>query len=176
MQWKQFRIGDLFEVYTGGDMIIGNLKNGDIPLISHKNTDNGVAKYIAKVDNAKIFDYTKTISLADRGCFCASTQNQNFYIGTRVKALVFKESDNVTKNIRLFFVCAINKLQVFFTEYSSNATDKLPTLKIKLPTDKNGQIDFEFMESFISAVQKEVIKSVVLWSEKRIQVAKQSIL
>lgn len=38
--------------------------------------------------------------------------------------------------------------------------------------NQNGQIAFEFMETFISAVQKEVIKSVVLWSEKRLNATK----
>lgn len=38
--------------------------------------------------------------------------------------------------------------------------------------NQNNQIAFEFMENFISAVQKEVIKSVVLWSEKRLNATK----
>lgn len=41
--------------------------------------------------------------------------------------------------------------------------------------NQNGQIAFEFIENFISAVQKEVIKSVVLWSEKRLNAIKQVI-
>ena len=45
-------------------------------------------------------------------------------------------------------------------------------IKILLPINQNNQITFEFMENFISAVQKEVIKSVVLWSEKRVEATK----
>ena len=41
--------------------------------------------------------------------------------------------------------------------------------------NQNGQIAFEFMETFINAVEKEVIKSVVLWSEKRLNATKQVI-
>ncbi len=41
--------------------------------------------------------------------------------------------------------------------------------------NQNGQIAFEFMENFISAVQKEVIKSVVLWKQKRLNATKQVI-
>ena len=44
--------------------------------------------------------------------------------------------------------------------------------KVLLPVNKNGQIDFDFMEYFISAVQKEVIKGVNLWSQKRINTTK----
>lgn len=31
----------------------------------------------------------------------------------------------------------------------------------------NGKIDFDFIESFIIAIQKECIKSVILWQEKQ---------
>lgn len=41
--------------------------------------------------------------------------------------------------------------------------------------NQNNQIAFEFMETFIKAVEKEVIKSVVLWSEKRLNATKQVI-
>lgn len=38
--------------------------------------------------------------------------------------------------------------------------------------NQNGQIAFEFMETFIKAIEKEAIKSVVLWSEKRLNATK----
>ena len=61
-----------------------------------------------------------------------------------------------------------------FIDYSENATNKLPELKIFLPT-KDGKIDFAFMETFISAIQKLVIKDVVIWADKKIDATKQVI-
>lgn len=89
--------------------------------------------------------------MADRGVFYATNQNEDFHIGTRVKALSFRQG-KISKKVRLFLVSAINKLQVLFTEYSQNATDKLPFLKISLPTH-NGTIDFAFMETFIAELE-----------------------
>lgn len=40
-----------------------------------------------------------------------------------------------------------------------------------LPT-KDGKIDFEFMELLVSAVQKLVIKDVVLYADEKIQSTK----
>ena len=93
--------------------------------------------------------------MADRGVFYATNQNEDFHIGTRVKALSFKQG-KISKKVRLFLVSAINKLQVLFTEYSQNATDKLPFLKISLPTH-NGTIDFAFMETFIAELEAQRI-------------------
>ena len=42
---------------------------------------------------------------------------------------------------------------------------------MKLPVI-NGKIDFEFMETLISAIQKEIIKDVVLYTDKKIKATK----
>ena len=42
---------------------------------------------------------------------------------------------------------------------------------MKLPVI-NGKIDFEFMETLISAIQKIIIKDVVLYSSKKIEATK----
>jgi len=46
--------------------------------------------------------------------------------------------------------------------------------KIFLPT-KNGQIDYDFMESFIKAIQKLIIKELVLYANAKIKATKQAI-
>ncbi|WP_231724631.1 restriction endonuclease subunit S [Streptobacillus felis] len=147
--------------------------SGTIPLVSHQHKNNGVSKYVGNYGDRKIFNFNDTISLADRGVFKASTQNENFYIGTRVKALQFKDG-NKSLEQRLFIVSQINKLQVFFEDYSINATDSLPNLKIELPFN-NKKLDFKFMEDFIRVIEKLVIKDVVLWAEKKIQATKKII-
>ena len=91
VEWGEYRIDDLFNIYTGRDVIIGKTSPGEIPLISHQNTENGVTRRIEHISNRRIFHYEETISLADRGVFYATTQNEDFHIGTRVKALVFKD-------------------------------------------------------------------------------------
>ncbi len=158
VEWGEYRIDDLFNIYTGRDVIIGKTSPGEIPLISHQNTENGVTRRIEHISNRRIFHYEETISLADRGVFYATTQNEDFHIGTRVKALIFKDGKK-SKNVRLFFSSAINKLQILFTDYSSNATDKLPKYKIQLPV-LNGQIDYNFMESFIEELEAERIEEL----------------
>lgn len=173
INWRSYRIGDLFDIFTGRDIIIGNTIKGDIPLISHQHANNGISCYIYQLKNRKVFDFNNTLSLADRGVFLATTQNQNFHIGTRVKALKFK-TGNKNKEVRLFFVTAINKLQVRFTEYSANATNKLPNFEIILPT-KNNQPDYEYMKTYMSAIQKLIIKDVVDYTERELQAYQQVI-
>ncbi|WQW52240.1 restriction endonuclease subunit S [Helicobacter pylori] len=174
LTWQSFRLGDLFEIYTGRDIIIGQTQQGDIPLVSHQHENNGITKTIKEIHNRTIFNYKQTIALADRGVFLATTQNTDFHIGTRVKALVFKNGEQ-DKKTRLFFTTCINKNQIMFLDYSSNATNKLPNLTISLPTNQHGKIDFHFMHTLINALMKQTIQGVVQYCSAKIQAAKEVI-
>ncbi|GAA9227416.1 hypothetical protein Taiwan905_00780 [Helicobacter pylori] len=174
LTWQSFTLGDLFEIYTGRDIIIGQTQQGDIPLVSHQHENNGITKTIKEIHNRTIFNYKQTIALADRGVFLATTQNKDFHIGTRVKALVFKNGEQ-DKKTRLFFTTCINKNQIMFLDYSSNATNKLPNLTISLPTNQHGKIDFHFMRTFINALMKQTIQGVVQYSSTKIQATKEAI-
>ncbi|RVZ59864.1 restriction endonuclease subunit S [Helicobacter pylori] len=174
LTWQSFRLGDLFEIYTGRDIIIGQTQQGDIPLVSHQHENNGITKTIKEIHNRTIFNYKQTIALADRGVFLATTQNKDFHIGTRVKALVFKNGEQ-DKKTRLFFTTCINKNQIMFLDYSSNATNKLPNLTISLPTNQHGKIDFHFMHTLINALMKQTIQGVAQYCSARIQAAKEVI-
>ena len=44
---------------------------------------------------------------------------------------------------------------------------------ISLPTHANGEIAFDFMESFIKVIQKESIKNAALWNDKKLKAYKQ---
>ncbi|WP_338058456.1 restriction endonuclease subunit S [Streptococcus sobrinus] len=170
-EWGTYTINEIFTVYTGRDVIIGKTKRGEYPLISHQHQNNGISQRISKLENRKLFNYKKTIALADRGVFLATTQAEDFYIGTRVKALV-SDNKELTTEERLFITTSINKLQLLFVQYSANATNKLPDLKIKLPVNLN-QIDYIFMSNLIKAVEKLVIKDLVKWADKKIEATRE---
>ncbi|WP_459110669.1 restriction endonuclease subunit S [Helicobacter pylori] len=174
LTWQSFKLGDLFEIYTGRDIIIGQTQQGDIPLVSHQHENNGITKTIKEIYNRTIFNYKQTIALADRGVFLATTQNKDFHIGTRVKALVFKNGEQ-DKKTRLFFTTCINKNQIMFLDYSSNATNKLPNLTISLPTNQHGKIDFHFMRTLINALMKQTIQGVAEYCDAKIQATKEAI-
>lgn len=174
LRWQSFKLGDLFEIYTGRDIIIGQTQQGDIPLVSHQHENNGITKTIKEIHNRTIFNYKQTIALADRGVFLATTQNKDFHIGTRVKALVFKNGEQ-DKKTRLFFTTCINKNQIMFLDYSSNATNKLPNLTISLPTNQDGEIDFNFVCTFINALMKQTIQGVAQYCSAKIQATKEII-
>lgn len=132
--WKKFHIREISEVYTGGDLILSMVDEGEIPVASHKVENNGVGALVDYIDNRQLFDCDKTIALADRGCFHASVQTNDFYIGTRVKALKIKKE--VSKEILIFIATIINQ-ETFKYSYGRNCTAGVENVTIKLPVQHN---------------------------------------
>lgn len=151
--WKASEIENFFKIYTGGDMIISKLNPGNIPLITHSLSENGVTKYIEEQgSNIKKFNCNMTISLADRGNFGAFVQMIDFYIGTRVKALEFKICDiSINKEILMFFSNCINAQATKFN-YGNNCCANIGKLKIMLPIKQDETPDYEYMEQYIKNV------------------------
>lgn len=144
--WKWFYLDQLFSIDTGKDLIYSELSPGEYPVIGHKAENNGVTTTTQYLTTHKLYDYTKTISLADRGNFYASVQTHDFYVGTRVKALVAKFEAKIES---LLYICVlINKEQYRFS-YGRNCCDRISEFKIKLPVTPEGTPDWKYMEDFV---------------------------
>lgn len=161
--WGEFKIGGedgLFDVYTGGDLILYKTAPGNIPVISHSRENNGIQMFAEKIADRPLFNHTRTISLADRGNFKAFVQNEDFYIGTRVKALLLKDKYPTPKRTVLqFMAVVIDGLATKFC-YKENATDSLIYQTIKLPIKDKGNIDWEYIEDYMQNITNSVNNTI----------------
>lgn len=153
-EWKEFKINKLFTIQTGTDLIMRNLENGKYPLVTHSQENNGITKYISKLQNRQLYDHTRTLSVADRGTFFVAHQTSDFHIGTRVKVLIYKGFIPINDNIALFLATSINKLRDRFYNYAENATNRLPDSLIRLPVNFNGDPDWQYMDQYISWIKQ----------------------
>lgn len=170
--WRTFKLSEIFyEPDTGKDLIYRDLIKGEYPVIGHCKEDNGVTCWTEKLDNYKLYNHQKTISLGDRGCFIAYVQPLDFYIGTRVKALTSRNKDS---NIyQLQFIATCINLEQFKFCYGRNATDKVTDIKIKLPAKlKNGKYepDWLYMEKYIIESTKQLPKTNNVSSKSNIDI------
>ena len=163
--WKWYYLKDLFRIDTGKDLIYSELTSGEYPVIGHKAEDNGITTTTVYLNTHRLYDHTKTISLADRGNFYATVQSHDFYVGTRVKALVAKFN---AKLEHLLFLCVlINKEQYRFC-YGRNCCDRIDAFKIKLPVTPEGSTDWQYMENFVKdrIIPQLPKKSQKIWLQK----------
>jgi hypothetical protein len=155
-EWEAFELHRLFVPYTGGDLIIYRIQKGEIPIISHSISNNGIAEWSAPISGQTLFIATETISLADRGNFYAFTQIIDFYIGTRVKALKAKFAN--PNNYILQFICTLINKQSDKFSYGNNATGGIGQLKILLPIESKNTPDYAFMENYMKQKETELLK------------------
>ena len=177
--WQEFKIGDLFdkktikgfskkyenlEVVKKGYHVFGQNIKYQYPqkvLLDEK--------FLFKVEKDKpILAYTSSVGEIGMICesFYRSGDNGAF------QGLLPKFTDYNKKHI-LFILSVLLKTFNNFG-YSTSMSD-VKELNIKLPITQNGEIDFDFMESFIKAIQKESIKGVDSYLVKNIALTKEVI-
>ena len=84
-------------------------------------------------------------------------QNQKFYATSDIMVLKLKDYE-LNKYIALFLKVFCEREFKLNYSWSNKITLKvLEKTKIQLPTTKNGEIDWRFMEDFMKNVEKEAI-------------------
>lgn len=145
--WKEFKIDDLFFVYTGGDKpkkSEGELINS----IENLTKNNGVNEKI-NYSGEKVFEnFISIVSIGAGGK--AFYQEEKGAIFTRVKALIPKFELN--KYLGIFLITLLNLEQIKYSYGRVLDAERLKTTKIKLPVDSNGEPDWQFMEDYIKSL------------------------
>lgn len=166
--WGEFRIGDLFTSKTGDtDLQQKDINGKGEYFLNSGYTNCGVN---GKTDRpARIF-LKNTITID----FLGYVFYRNFDYKMATHNHIFSLSGEVIKNekIGLFLVASLSYLKNLFSFSNMGTWTKFKDLNIKLPITAIGEIDFEFMNNFIKAIKKLVIKDVVLYTDNKIKATK----
>lgn len=96
-----------------------------------------------------------------------------FYLKDGHGATSVLQSEKLDKYTAFYLMTAIKKVIEKRFNYNAKATKiGLKETEIQLPI-QNGQIDYTFMSDFIRAVEKLVIKDLVIWADKKIATTKE---
>ncbi|ASM36442.1 restriction endonuclease subunit S [Campylobacter sputorum] len=166
LDWKKFNLENLFGKSTRGKRLKSDDRiPGNLPFVTAGENSEGISDFIG--NNIEIFSKnTTTIDMF------GSAKYRNYDYGADDHIAVV-HTENLNKYAAIFITTSIHKASYTGEfHYGRNFYAKdADCLNINLPT-KNGEIDFKFMENFITAVQKLVIKDVVLYADEKIEVTK----
>ncbi|TQR51247.1 hypothetical protein DMC01_12710 [Campylobacter troglodytis] len=173
LKWREFKIGELFSVKSNPQLNKDSFnfsENGEYPYFTRTCENNGISGYVDYLDEAhKIKGGGLAVGMLGMQFFYMA---KDFYAGQFTKTC-YPKFEGFNQKIAHFFIAWLNKSQKAFQGVLVRDFEQVfNETKIILPVSENGKIAFEFMEIFIKAVEKEVIKNVVLWSEKNIQAHK----
>ncbi len=160
IKWGEFKLGDLFEIYTGSLLSQEDLAKGDIVRISVKSDNNGVYGHFDTLKNKKARHFENFISVNFFGnCFY-----HPYLASVEMKVHVLKlKNRTLTKRIGLFLANQLNKCfygQFTYGTQLSSSKLKHNNFKIQLPLKPTASaqtlddIDFNFMEKFIAELEQ----------------------
>ncbi len=168
---KEFKIGDLFKIQTPKRKFDANKIQfgGQYPYVTRGDKNNGIRGYID--ENIQYLNDENTISFGQDTATMFFQKNK-YFTGDKIKIFIpinFNLNSNIANYIITSMRCGFSN---FTWGSSSYNVEILKNVKIILPTNDSDEIDYEFMENFIKAIEKLVIKDVVLWADKKIEATK----
>lgn len=179
--WNDYRIGEMFE------KVALNIKNANfnkkkdlsdccdeehtIPITNAKFGDNGIMFWAKKEDfetTSMSIDIVQNGAVATGKVYPQPQETSVLWDSYLVKL----KNSHPTREMLFFLTTAIEKSirQKYCYEYKAY-WNKVQNDYILLPS-KDNLPDFAFMQTFISAIQKLVIKDVVLYADKKIAATK----
>ena len=159
--WNKFNLKNLFGKSTRGRRLKSDDRiEGTLPFVTAGEAKEGISAFVG--NDIHIFEKnTTTIDMF------GSAKYRNYEYGGDDHISVV-HTENIQKFASIFITSSIQKSSYTGEfHYGKNFYPKdADELNISLPT-KNNQPDYKLMESLISAIQKLVIKDVVLYVDKR---------
>ena len=169
LTWGTYTLKELFGKSTRGKRLKGDDRiPGALPFVTAGEASEGISAYIS--NDVEIFEKnTTTIDMF------GSAKYRNYRYGADDHIAVV-HTESVPMKASIFLTSAIHKAShTGKFDYGHNFYAKdADELDIQLPT-QDGKPDYDVMATLISAVQKMVIKDVVLYADRKIEKTKEVI-
>lgn len=152
-KWEWFKYSEVFEVIKGHYNNRPELNENGIPFISATENNNGITNYVVS-DGTKIFP-AKSITVSNDGSVGnAFYQEKEFTCSHSVNVIRIhpKYKKGLNQYIALFLIPLIQKEKYRFSYGFKWRIERMKESKIKLPVDKNGDPDWQFMEDYIKSL------------------------
>lgn len=164
----QFKFKDIFDkVAQGRRLKKDDQIYGDIPFIMSGITNTGVVNYIA---NPVAFFLKNSITVDIFGN--VFYRGYNFGAGDDT-GVYWSDKQDYSKEVMLYFTASMSKALKGRFDYGNKLrSSQSLNIKMQLPIKEN-KLDNSLMTTLISAIQKLVIKDVVLFTERKITANKQ---
>ncbi len=165
--WGEFSYKSVFnKIIQGRRLTKDDQISGSIPFVMAGTTNTGVVNYISN----PVASFPKNAITID---IFGNTFYRDYDFGAGDDTGVYWDSEkNYSKETMLFFTTSMEKSIAGKFDYGNKLRSSQSfDFNMKLPVINN-QPNFLIMETFITAIQKLVIKDVVLYADKKIEATK----
>lgn len=174
IRFGKFKIGDVFEIYSPKKRFNANavIFDGIYPYVARGSSNNGIRGYIT--EDEQYLSPAKSLSFGQDTATIFYQPNA-YFTGDKIKVMILKNRD-LNDELAQYFITVISKAFSTFTWGQSSFNEKiLKAVKINLPITPDGDIDFDYMECYIRAIEKLTIADVVKYRDRELYAAKQAV-
>ena len=178
VRWGEFKLGELFEIHPTNAYKITNKDlytvTGDTPVLSNSSANNGIGGYcgLEPTESGNMITFSDTTTGTDTIFY----QPDPFIGYPHVQGLYAKKNHAWREKEYLYLISAIKRAAGKGWSYSNKFTRKFVSeLIISLPVTPTGEPDWQFMEDYIRAIEKVVVKDVVKYKDDVISKTKEVI-
>ena len=170
IEWREYRFADIFNnIQQGRRLKKDDQIEGSIPFVMAGVTNTGVVNYISN-PVATFPKNSITIDIFGNAFY----RNYDFGAGDDT-GVYWNTERKLSREMMLFLTKTSEKaLQGKFSYGKKLRSSQSLNFRMKLPT-KNGTPDYDFMNTYISAIHKLVIKEVVFYADRKIEATKKVI-
>ena len=120
---KTVKLSKLFNIETGGDMLLQDEEKGEIPVVALGFKNNGIVEYIKENPKHKKYSSDCITVAGWAGGLKAFVQDKSFYVKGRVKILTPKI--NLTFNEKMYYCLCLNANAYKFAYGRKASSDRL---------------------------------------------------
>lgn len=166
--FEKFTIGDLFDIHptkvykaTNKDLFHAE---GKIPVVANSSVDNGIGGW----SHLKATETGNKIVFSDTTTSDSIFYQPKAFVGYPHVQGLYPYSNKWRENSLLYFVSCFRKCAFGKFNYGLKFTRVIAKqMNVILPAKPNGEIDYDFMENFISAQKKLVAQKVIRWLKQQ---------
>lgn len=158
VEWKTFRFTEVFqEIQRGKRLTKANQTDGPTPYISSTSENNGVDAFIG--NNTGVRKFEDVLTLANSGSVGSTFYQQfEFVASDHVTAL---KSENADKYAYLFLSTLVKRLEEKYSFNREINDTRIKREKLILPSDKEGNPDFQYMSDFVKKLELDKVQEVL---------------
>lgn len=163
LKWKEFHLFDIFEIDSGTklDRVKMTTYAPEIDFVGRANTNQGVTSKVDRINGITPYK-AGNLTLALGGAYLGSCfiQKNDFYTSQNV--IVLSPKENISFETKMFISSIIFKESQL--HYKAFIDELNPHIKkdfvIKLPINKTGNPDYNYMENYIKKLKSKMENKV----------------
>ncbi len=152
--WKAFNFTEVFtEIQRGKRLKKADHQIGTTPYVSSTSFNNGVDGFIG--NDSGVRKFKDCISLANSGSVGSAFYHQYEFVAS--DHITQLKREGLDKYAYLFMIPIINRLSEKYGFNREINDERIKREKLLLPVTQNGEIDFQFMSSFMRQIETDIL-------------------